>query len=284
LGGYKVVQDIAVGDADNDGKIEVYASTVHHWVYQIEYEDGSWNMVGIGQPDYNIRDTLVCGDGDSDGMNEVYATGGEIIYSFRWNGEDWVMSGHRVKYEGYHLNFYRLAIGDADNDGVCELYGGRYHIYQLKWNGAGWTAELVGTNTEILSDLIIADIDNDGECELYCADRGGKLLQFIHKDGWEKREIIEGGENQEKLSCGDADNDGIIEIYTNKKYGSIICLKPTASKGIPKIVLKKQAEEGTKTIAYTITYENIGGETATDVIIVDVIPERCKIQSAKCKI
>ena len=45
---------------------------------------------------------------------------------------------------------------------------------------------------------------------------------------------------------------------------------------------KKYTSHG-DTLTYTITYTNEGLGTATDVVIIEVLPENCKMQNVKCK-
>jgi len=55
------------------------------------------------------------------------------------------------------------------------------------------------------------------------------------------------------------------------------------SEPIPKITLHKEAIYKQGSITYTIIYTNEGEGTATDVNIIEVLPEKCKVQSVKSK-
>jgi uncharacterized repeat protein (TIGR01451 family) len=72
---------------------------------------------------------------------------------------------------------------------------------------------------------------------------------------------------------------------TYKPYERHVYKIPETAK--PKITLHKTADKKytlqVGTLTYTITYTNEGQGPATDVVIIEVLPEKCKMQNVKCK-
>ncbi|MCK4257276.1 T9SS type A sorting domain-containing protein, partial [candidate division WOR-3 bacterium] len=120
--------EVAVGDGNNDGEIEVYGAG--GYIYQFKWAGTSWGQTDFGSGLGTIKGVAV-GDGNNDGEIEVYgANEDNHIYQFKWDGAAWEVTDLG---SGVHW-MADVVIGDGDNDGEIEVYGANLNnfIYQFK--------------------------------------------------------------------------------------------------------------------------------------------------------
>ncbi len=166
---------LAVGDGDNDGKNEVYDSSISQFEYVgEEWDNADW--VGSVWDENTIAsvpaDRIVIGDGNNDGKNEIYTSElyGSEIYQLSFDGSAW--NSMNLGIIGW---LPRTAINDGDNDGKNEIYAIIENtIVQYKWNGFSWKQSFVGSVDEwpdydLAYPIVIGDGDNDGKNEIYAA-------------------------------------------------------------------------------------------------------------------
>ena len=105
---------------------------------------------------------------------------------------------------------------DGDGDGQPEYYvaGGDNNLYQLKYNGSGYSVTVVGSASGYLRALAWGDVDRDGKPEIYAGGYDKNLYQFKYNGGsWTKTVVGSVAGTIRGLAVGDGDNDGISEVY-----------------------------------------------------------------------
>jgi hypothetical protein len=250
---------VAIGDGDQDGGIEVYASCYDNGhVYEYRRENLQWTIKDLGvlmSGRYPRADALLVGDGDDDGRTEVYASGTVMttttqinsVYRLEngtggWTTTDIGQSG------GWGMD---LSIGDGNRDGRVELYSADAdgHIYQYS-KGNAWNVQDIGGSppfyynnnwfSPYMRGARVGDADNDGRDEVYGAATDGHAYRFnFTGSGWERSDLGAGQNSTFPLygllglAIGDADNDGQNEVYASSYYNaSIWRYKFNAASGI----------------------------------------------------
>ena len=149
---YSAIPDIVVGDADNDGKNEVYGvSWTNASVYRFIWNNSTkaWDrstiaLLGTGVYAYSIA----LGDADSDGRLELYAGTYKQVYKVWYDNKtlEWRSAG----VGGGDNYMYDLAIGSATGDNTQkELYGACLdgHAYQFYTDRTAPANPLVSSDT-----------------------------------------------------------------------------------------------------------------------------------------
>ena len=98
----------AVGDGDNDGKNEVYATNIDNNVYQFKWVNGNWEkkVIGTGST------LIVIGDANNDGKNEVIGSGSKNIIQYKYTQSSSSWSQTNI-YSGTKIN-RSVIIGNSD--------------------------------------------------------------------------------------------------------------------------------------------------------------------------
>ena len=148
---YSMIYSIKVGDADNDGKNEVYGvSWTNASVYRFAWDNSSktWGRTTIASlGNWIYAYSLAIGDADGDGSNEIYAGTYKQVYKVWYEsaGKEWRSTG----VGGGNSYMYDLAIGSATGDtGQKELYSACLdgHAYQF------YTDKAPPANPKVTSD------------------------------------------------------------------------------------------------------------------------------------
>ncbi len=181
-------QAIHIGDGRNDRHERIYAFKSEK-LYEIWYENFTWqvNLI-LEMTDNGIR-RIVIGDGRDDGVNRIYATAGYgKIYELSFTGpghNDWDI-------EIIDQDMYCQAIGDGRNDGINRIYGfgGDCNriIYELTYNSVSeiWEREEVFIYITDLIDVPCGGLElgkarnNDDLNRLYWFD----VFNYINETTW----------------------------------------------------------------------------------------------------
>ncbi len=221
------VRYMAEGDADNDGQVELYATSYNNKVYKIWY-DGIWHTDEIYSATVDAR-YIAIGDADYDGKNEMYVSIGNgstkgYLLRFDYNGTSWNVD---TLYSTGN-NFNGIDIGDIDNDGqreVCTVSGkGKFYVF--KYNGTSYDVDSLSLPYGRVHDVKIGDVDNDGKNEAYIGTGNlsdwddARLVKVYYSGGVLTSNVIvhkywpyAGGFIS--LAIGDIDNDGQLELYSS---------------------------------------------------------------------
>ncbi|MCD4812274.1 NHL repeat-containing protein [bacterium] len=209
--GNEKLYDLAYGDGDNDGLINLYVGCDNGELYQLTYDAG-WGQTTVTAFGSRIN-AVVVGDGNSDNDYEVYSANANYhIYQYVYNGTAWettdIGSG-AGEMQG-------VAVGDGNRDSQMEVYGTNKDgkVYQFKWVVSSWDKIEVADFGIGLNDVKVNDADNDGQDEIYVTTDDGRLFQCSYANSqWSGLEIGNVGSNIYKIAIGDGDNDNSFEIY-----------------------------------------------------------------------
>jgi len=234
------VGDIALGDVDGDGALEVIwaaggQSTGEDHLFVAGIPDGTieWYNVHLDGP-LNAVDV---GDVDDDGEDEIvmvsfesnsgYDEGVIHIFDARTHALEWRSTDLPgiTSYSGVHA----VKIGDVDDDGASEfviatsdLFGGVIQVY------GGTTRSPERTSIEyagvVFTNILIEDVDGDGETEIVA---GQKVLNIAASaahivvfngatamEEWQS-DALGAASTVEDIVIADMDNDENLEIVVS---------------------------------------------------------------------
>ena len=213
-------RDVAVGDADKDGELEIvtvgYFWNGSAWKYQLK----AWFKArGNRAPTTeNTRNDLyteltrpsrvVIGDVDDDGQNEVVTVGycwpspigheSAFLGIFGYTEASGFTPEHQywIGHTTYKYFFMDVAVGDVDNDGETEIVCAGYNnndqglLYIYRWDGSTLSGEAydsiaIDSYSVEASRVAVGDVDSDGECEIVVAGRLPGTGGFIRVYRWD---------------------------------------------------------------------------------------------------
>ena len=181
---------MVTGDAMNAGYSQLYVGTDDDRVLGYGYNLGSWQSSEIGYAGFDsywdyIRD-IVIGDPDHSGGKEIYFAAGDreiMSLSYKSFTGDWDLQTVKATSEIDAINM--LAIGDADGDGMDELFGaaGNNTIYYYPWysDQSKWGRSDVspGPLPDEAKSLIITEADDETTYkEIYATCEDGRVYRF----------------------------------------------------------------------------------------------------------
>jgi len=178
-------KEIAIGDVDNDGNIEMVA------IYSCVPKNTSDSSMGLLMP-INIKKF------DFDGKVRQ-----SIIYSINHTDPAYCFITERS-----------AVIADVDNDGKNELILGTHtkgiHIISLAKDG--WHASVIDKDSDAgIHTLIVDDFDNDGKNELISASDGANVVKMYEWDNkkWNSKIVFQTEKEDMTwaMDYGNADND-----------------------------------------------------------------------------
>jgi hypothetical protein len=239
IGGFGFhASSLAIGDGNNDGRSEIFASDEDGGVYQTS-KGNEWSTQCIGYAplqhiihgDYWIEPAMegvAVGDGDNDGQNEVYAACTDNhIYRFNYTASGWKrqdLGGQNLDPQSTSMN--GLALGDLDNDGGNELYGlstWNGTMWQYRWDAgpAAWEMNPIlnisGTYVGWVTRYYIVHNPFEGRNELYAGFYDKQVYQIYLNNTtgeWDCSSIGSGGDTIMGVAAGMVSGDaGVLEVF-----------------------------------------------------------------------
>ena len=203
------VHEVEVGDLDDDGVLEIYATPslpnkldgtaqpgfVTRYVPGVE--EGRTLVADLG--DRHAKEILV-DDVDGDGTDELYvsveAVAGGRVEILRFDADTDPAEGMLITSLGDTLTRF-LTAGDVDGDGVKEMVAAanKSGLWLLRPGNdprAEWSIESIDRNSGGFEHAsILTDLDGDGVDELYVAnDDDGEINRYVWVDGEPQRELL----------------------------------------------------------------------------------------------
>ncbi|MFQ6062115.1 MAG: FG-GAP repeat domain-containing protein, partial [Methanosarcinales archaeon] len=124
----------------------------------------------------------------------------------------------------YIYDYPDLVFGDANGNGIAEIYVGGYYgyVHSYEWDGTTatqlWKSLDLGSYTRPCG---FADADNDGNFEVFVGDSSGYLYAMDALTGTREGSVYTGYSSYTSCAIGDIDNDGTLEIATGNYDGYI---------------------------------------------------------------
>lgn len=227
--------DIASGDIDNDGDIDVLGPvspgewggaqepTTLYW-----YENPGWQAHKIGEFPCFVKDFDLA-DLNGDGMLDVAATAHQDrkMFVYRQDDPDNWSKAAEVYVEHLHEGQH---VGDVDGDGDLDVVSTGFCFFNPGGDMTGpwsvrnidpyWNNEKAYSWQYNATKMICADIDNDQRDEVFisCSEKFRTRIAWYdldpkYTDQWSRHEI---GQNaySHTLQVGDVDNDGDLDVLS----------------------------------------------------------------------
>ena len=202
-----IVHEIELGDLDNDGKLEIYATP-----------SAPNRLDGSRQPGKIVRYVPAAGEGrvevvdlgmrhakeilvddvDGDGRDELYVSVEAVS-----GGKVEIRRYHSVSDPGAWNIVARLTdrlcrfltAGDVDGDGQKKIVAAtsRAGLWLLRPGSDGWSKQLIASDTSGFEHAsILLDLDGDGRDELYVASDNQREVRryFLTGEGWQSETLV----------------------------------------------------------------------------------------------
>ncbi|GEM_PF-6940778 len=240
---------MASGDADNDGRIELYAgggyylgSTLYYPLMKISGSGGGLSVDTIWSIRTGAR-AIVISDVDMDGKNEMYIGYGDFssgtVSRLRWNGTSWTED--TVLNTDYVI--MGLDAGSIYGQSKRSLYAVSYDstFYEITKTASGYSKDtFMVSGYGAFIDVKLGDLERDGKVKAYVSTASGKILE-IKRDSYGNfvyttisESLIKNIGTMGRLYITDADNNGYEELYASSVvgvYDDIFDLKITYNSG-----------------------------------------------------
>ena len=204
LPGMVPVSDVAVGDVDHDGKLEIVAVTSEAaYVFDAKTLALEWTATGKGG-----RKVLI-GDLEGDGANEIVVNGdtGHVLDA-----------ASKVEKWGYPAGFGRsLDVADVDGDGKAEIVYVPIVSPSLPQQVIVLHGDTLAKSTIALpsqADVVaVADANGDGAAEILIGDHEwGAVRSFRPSDGVQLWSIDSPDSGRMAIAVGDVTGDGSRDV------------------------------------------------------------------------
>lgn len=166
---------------------------------------------------------IVISDVDNDGETETITCAYDSPYFYRYIGES--PTQYYPFWYGERLGCSAIAIGDADDDGLQELYVGSrapivyIHHYNTDTLTYERTAQLTLAGNEAVNDITVADVDEDDALELVVIRDSATTVYDAQTLTLEWNLNGQGGSG---VQAANVDNDSALEIIVNGTNGYIL--------------------------------------------------------------
>ncbi len=237
------VYGLAVGDLDNDGALDVIASSgsgedyeIVAWASDGSPFDGGWTTHDVGASLDDVR-ALIAADLDHDGDLDLATASapGEDNEIVAWQNDGTPFDGlwSSVDIGAAGDVAYALITGDVDNDGDADLLSGGGSAATneiLAWANTlihhnmpfSSAANAAGTNADDINALVLADLDGDGDEDMVTgagADASNNLMAWQNNGtpfsgSWASSAIGDVAGNIYAVAVGDLDNDARPDVVS----------------------------------------------------------------------
>ena len=248
-------QDIALGDADGDGDLDVFFGNYEQQNRLYRNDGGSFSMMPIGEDDSSTNAVaLVDLDGDT-ALDIVEANGSSSPGLARINKfyrNDGMMT---PGFTGMNIgtdddNSLAIALGDADRDGDLDVFvatadastGVLINKLYLNTNGGFPAMGMpIRTDTDDSRGIALGDANEDGNIDVFVANFGSSNRQpnkvyLGNGDGTfgEGSNITDEADGSQAIALGDADGDGDLDVFVaNSGTGNRVYINDIANAVTP---------------------------------------------------
>jgi hypothetical protein len=224
------VFQVAVGDLDRDGDLDLASASFHDDKVNVWQNDGTpftdaWTQQEVGSHTSYVR-SVAAGDLDGDGDLDL-VSGGDDYKVNVWQNDGTPFDAAWTKQGvGSHTdNVLSVAVGDLDGDGDLDIVSGGTDYKVNVWQNDGtpfsgsWTKQEVGSHTLWLLSVTVGDLDGDGDLDVVTAGSDDKVNAW-QNDGtpftgtWTGQEVGSHTSDAWPVAVGDLDRDGNLDIVS----------------------------------------------------------------------
>jgi hypothetical protein len=219
--------DVAVGDPDHDGYVDVYIALNNGDIYRL-WKGTNWVAQHLAMIS-STPQTLAIGIGTGVQPDIYVGCNDNTVYRVKHNVPNWdtttVGSGDGTGYWNYIRD---IAVGDGNKDGSPEVYAvsGDDYVFQFKMSGSTWERTVVDEleDTRNAYSIAIGKADEDDYPELYSVSSNNGVYWYNYTDEsvWQRRYVGNAPDDVRAIAIGEADDDSTYkEIYITCDNGHV---------------------------------------------------------------
>jgi len=234
--------DVAAGDLDGDGDLDVVAVAAGLGHVSWWENDGGWTLHPIGTMATGISVIDVAdidGDGDLDVVGGSANGTSDVLFWWANSGDGSSWSGTAIA-SGFTSVVGDFALGDPDRDGDLDVIVALPDLDRVWWyentagDGSAWTGAPIGLNILGATAVEAVDLDRDGDLDVAIAAAGENEPWWAENvDGaggvWSPAPLgVSILTLANDLAVGDVDGDGDPDLVVSKDADSILLIENTA--------------------------------------------------------
>src|SRR5262249_21907583 len=220
---------LLVTDGRGDGTQHLYAAEFFFGGNALEFtwDGAAWTSLSMPTAGQQLIGAAV-GDARGDGSPHLYFPTGSappnnVSFEYTFNGSSFDSLAIATPLGGTSTGTFAMAVADGRNDGVARLYqgvfdaiAGRFHAYELSWNGTGWDfSPINGVPLSQVMAIVVGNGQNDGTNRVYVVARDFGIREYTYNgSGWDETSDISIGGDVWSVAIGDGQGDGINRLYT----------------------------------------------------------------------
>jgi len=229
--------DVSLGDANNDGKLDIVASGdlgVRVWLNNYpDFIINGYSSISMGLPTTDKWYDIVFGDINNDGKLDLAASSASpsSIGVRVWTGDGtgiWTDASTGLPLTG---NYNGLRFADVNHDGKLDLVGsmnggGGAAVTVFYGDGTGsWTETSVPSSTPIGCGVEVLDVNHDGNDDIItCNYINGENVYVYLGDGtggWGLNSGPSETNGYDDVALGDVDHDGNLDLISTSMINSV---------------------------------------------------------------